>query len=84
MPDFDTSKYDLWNESRKKLRMTADEFAQWHSNWLARAAREQEGLAEKCTRSVAVLACKKDPILPLGTDIDRWFLRACGISTEAL
>lgn len=82
MVNGDASQYDAWNEKRQ--HMTGEEWAAWITSCHTRQLHEQAGLVERCNRALAAAQCKDDPTLPLGTDIDKWFLAACGISTEGL
>ena len=71
--------YADWNNRPK---MDAAEFAKWQEEWYARERAESLDIATAIARGNIRIARIRDEIIfePLGTDIDLWFLKACGIS----
>lgn len=72
-----TKNYADWNNRPK---MDAAEFAKWQEEWYARERAASQALTAETIRSIRCQLNNIDPIPPLGTDIDLWFLKACGIS----
>ena len=75
-----TERYDEWN---RRPKMKPQEFATWQEEWHARERAENLGMKFLCSRKLSE-QLKSDPIPVLGTPIDIWFLKSCGISTEGL
>ncbi len=76
----DRSKnYADWNNRPK---MDAAKFAKWQEEWYAQERADFQALTIKTIQTMKRQFSNIDPIPELGTPIDIWFLKACGISTE--
>jgi hypothetical protein len=76
-----TKNYADWNNRPK---MDAAEFAKWQEEWYAREREECMQIRTETIRTMKRQLNNTDPIPELGTPIDIWFLKSCGISTENL
>jgi len=74
-----TKNYADWNNRPK---MDAAEFAKWQEEWYARERADFHEITKETLRKVRCQLNNMDPIPELGTPIDLWFLKACGISLD--